>query len=479
MKKYLRMLKIKKEEMPLVGILLSIFVVLHILVVRRFWEAFSPLGKDYWWLFVGKFDISGFDPITYSVLSQWYTRYQVYRHPLLAFFAWLPSQVNQWLMSVLGMNPVQIMVAVVLVVCLIYSAVFLFRIFREIVGLAVFDSTLLSLLTFSFAYIMLAYICPDHFALSMMLLVVTLYAAGRKMQTGNKFKMWQTIVLFLVTSGITLSNGLKTYIAVLFANKRSFFRPLHLLFAVAIPAAAIWYFADWEFHHYVVPHDMRRKQIKEIRAAAAERKAYKLFCDTTSITDTVRRRAVFDSVQKVMEKQRRAQMAKKPVFAHAGKPMSNGKFTQWTDISTSRWDSAVENLFGESIQLHRQHLLEDTLRKRPVIVRYDWLLNYIVEAFVVLLFLVGIWCGRRSKFLWLCLVFILPDIVIHLGLGFGINEVYIMACHWLFVVPVALGFAFRSVSGRLLLSLRAATFLLMLYLFAYNLWLTTGFLIST
>ncbi len=479
MRKYLRMLNISKEEMPLVGVLLVIFTALHVLVVRRFWDAFSPLGKDYWWLFVGKFDISGFDPITYSVLSHWDTRYQVYRHPLLAFFAWPLSQLNQWMMSLFGMNPVQIVVAVALLACLVYSAVFLFRIFREVVGLSVFDSTLLSLLTFSFAYILLAYICPDHFAVSMMVLVLTLYAAGRKMQSGGRFRAWQTIVLFLVTAGITLSNGLKTYIAVLFTNRRRFFRPLHLLFAVVVPAAAIWYFAEWEFRQYVAPRYQHRKELKAMRTANAERKAYRAFCDTTSIADSVRRRAVFDSVKAVREKERREKEARKPVFAHAGKPMGNGTFTQWTDISTPRWASAVENLFGESIQLHRQHLLEDTLRKRPVIVRYDWWLNYAVEAVVAILFLVGIWCGRKSRFMWLCLAFVLPDIVIHFGLGFGLNEVYIMSCHWLFAVPIALGFAFRAASGRLLVSLRAVTALLAAWLFSYNLWLTVGFLLST
>ena len=124
-------------------------------------------------------------------------------------------------------------------------------------------------------------------------------------------------------------------------------------------------------------------------------------------------------------------------------------------------------------------MLEDTLRKRPVIVRYDWWLNYAVEAVVAILFLVGIWCGRKSRFMWLCLAFVLPDIVIHFGLGFGLNEVYIMSCHWLFAVPIALGFAFRAASGRLLVSLRAVTALLAAWLFSYNLWLTVGFLLST
>ena len=81
--------------------------------------------------------------------------------------------------------------------------------------------------------------------------------------------------------------------------------------------------------------------------------------------------------------------------------------------------------------------------------------------------------------MWLCLAFVLPDIVIHFGLGFGLNEVYIMSCHWLFAVPIALGFAFRAASGRLLVSLRAVTALLAAWLFSYNLWLTVGFLLST
>ena len=327
--------------MPLVGILLVIFTALHVLVVRRFWEAFSPLGKDYWWLYVGKFDISGFDPITYSVLSQWDTRYQVYRHPLLAFFAWPFSQLNQMFMDTLGMNPVQIVVAVILLACLVYSAVFLFRIFREHISLGQFDSTLLALLTFSFAYIMLAYICPDHFAVSMMVLVVTLYAAGKKMKEGTRFKVWQTLILFLVTAGITLSNGIKTFIAAFFTNRRGFFRPAHLLLAVIVPSIAIWFFARWEYQFYVFPREQQRKQIKAQRAANADRKAYRRFCDTIAIADTARRRAIFDSIQAVKAKKRKAEEAKKPVFAHQGKPIAEGEFTSWTDITTSRWDTAA------------------------------------------------------------------------------------------------------------------------------------------
>ena len=42
---------------------------------------------------------------------------------------------------------------------------------------------------------------------------------------------------------------------------------------------------------------------------------------------------------------------------------------------------------------------------------------------LVLLFIGGIWCGRRSRFLWMALGGFAFDMFLHMGLGFGINEV--------------------------------------------------------
>ena len=56
----------------------------------------------------------------------------------------------------------------------------------------------------------------------------------------------------------------------------------------------------------------------------------------------------------------------------------------------------------------------------------------------------GVWCGRRQRFLWLALSFFGFDLLLHVILGFGINEVYIMGAHWLFVLPLAMGYAFKA-----------------------------------
>jgi hypothetical protein len=175
------------------------------------------------------------------------------------------------------------------------------------------------------------------------------------------------------------------------------------------------------------------------------------------------------------KKQERQEARKKLQAAKSGTPMKDYGFWKWTDVTTSRWQSIYENLFGESIQFHQDYFLEDTLVHRPVFVSYNWSLSYWIEALVVLLFLAGIWCGRKSRFLWLCLSCFAFDMFIHLVLGFGLNEIHIMTPHWLFVMPIAIAFLLREVKRRWV---RIPIVLLTLYLLSYNGYLLTSFLLS-
>ena len=129
----------------------------------------------------------------------------------------------------------------------------------------------------------------------------------------------------------------------------------------------------------------------------------------------------------------------------------------------------VENLFGESLQLHPDHLLKDEFRSRPIIVYYRWSFNYIVECLLVLLFVVGLWCGRHSRFLWMVCLWFALDMLLHVGLGFGLNEVYIMTTHWVFIMPIAMAYLFKQVKDRYMLSIiRWVTRLTVLFLIIYN-----------
>ena len=473
--KILKLLMIRPSEWLASAPLMAYFTWLNYLIVTKYADIFMHTQKTS--DFYDNFRVSGFDSLIYSTLTQWHLAFFVHRHPLLADMLWPLTEVNSWFYAWTGLNMAPVLVAIILMVFTLYTFVFIRRTFREVVGLGRLDSNLLTYLTFSFGYITLTYIVPDHFAGSMTLLTLTVYLAGKKMQTGKAFTIFQTIVLFLLTAGVTMSNGVKTFIMALFTNGKRFWKPGYLILGVLLPAALIWGFAQWQQQKYIEPRE-QQKAAKRRAQSAAELRAYvKAVADTTT--------TLYDSVSIAIEGKRRYQQhlwevhernMKDPWNAHKGKTLTKTGFGAWTDISTPRWDSMVENLFGEGIQLHKDNLLEDTLRSRPVIIMYRGWYNYVAEMLLVLLFLTGIWYGRRSRFLWMLLSCMAFDMVLHLGLGFGLNEVYIMTAHWAFILPVAIGFLLYHVKGLHHLSLHVLIALLTLWLWIWNGWLIVSYL---
>lgn len=453
-------------------------VLANVLVICAYWLDLCQVTDNYRKVVTRVFHISGFDPISYLVLTNWSAGYNIYRHPLLAFFMWVPCQINQGLMALTGVNCDMAVMAVILTFCCVYSAVFLFRILREIIGLQQTDATLLTAFLFSLGYVMVVCSVPDHFCLSMLMLILVLYVAGKKMNARHFYTKWQTVLFFLVTAGISLNNGIKVFLANLFVNGKKFWRPGNLILAVILPSAVMWIAARQEWKILEKPNYIARQEQKKLKAARDRDRIAKAFRDTTKLTDSAQ---IAQAVNQVIKKKVRAKYLrdhKKAWNLHKGKPINQSEFGSWTDISTPRDSSLVENIFGEPIQLHQDYTLLDVLVNRPVIVKYRWIWNYVVEAVVALLFVVGIWCGRRSRYLWLVLSFFGFDMVIHFVLGFGLNEVYIMSPHWLFVLPIAMAYLARNAERtRWRLPLRVLTLLLTLYLFAWNAILYVGYML--
>lgn len=458
--------KIKRSERwPALAALLYV-VLWNVLVVYKYSDRFFTVCEDYHRLFVNTFHISGFDPLSYLVISHWDTGYNIYRHPLLAFFMFIPNQLDQLLIMLTGHNWAAVIMALILVFCGFYSFILLKRTLNEVIGLLPADSWLLSWFTFSFAYVMVSISVPDHFALSMFMLILTLYVAGRKIKAHHPFTRWQTILFFIVTAGISLNNGIKIFLANWFVNGKKFWRPLNLLIVVVVPSLVIWFGARMEWKHFERPKYIARQHIKAYKDSLWRANTYAAFVDTTSVQGQDNIKAAYN---KLIQKRIHAKYNrdhKKAAMAHAGEPINKTEFGKWTDISTPRWPSLVENIFGEPIQLHQDYLLQDVLLSRPVIVHYRYAINYIIEGIIVLLFLVGIWYGRKYKLLWLALSFFAFDMVIHLALGFGLNEVYIMSPHWLFVITIAIGYICKNVKARKIM--RAIVALLTIYLLLWN-----------
>lgn len=478
--------RVKREERTLATVMLIVFVALDALVVCKYYDVFTPLNAHYWHLFISKFHISGFDPITYSVVSDWTAGYNVYRHPLLAFFMFVPYLINQALMWLTGINCAIFIVTAIQLFAAFYSMLFLYRIMREVVGVSRGYSTLLTVFYFGFAFVMLSTMVPDHFVISMMLLLLALYVSGKLMLKGERLRGWQSVLYFFVTAGTSLNNGLKIYLSDLFVNGWRILRPKFLFGCILLPAALTWGVARLSYDYIVWPRDVAAKaaRTKAKAAKAAKKKAEQaeqarrdsiafLAFNAAERDSALAAKAVRDSTNKA----KAAAAKKKKRVRKNGKPIANGEFLGWTDVTTSRTESIVENLLGESIQLHDDYVLGDVLKSRPMMVHYRHVFNYAVEGIIALLFVMGVWAGRRSRFLWLAMSYFALDMVLHVGLGFGINEVYIMSAHWIYVIPIAIAFLLKAThKHRNALALRTLITVLAAYLWVWNVALIVQYL---
>ena len=483
MKKIFDIFKIKKEERWLaLGIFLAL-AILNGVVIARYAGTFTLITDDYYKNFIRHFCVSGFDPLTYWVLSDWNAAYNVYRHPLLAFYMYIPYLINMGLMKLTGYNCALFIAVIIQMFCGFYATLFLQRIFREVLELDKAASSILTLLFISFGYVMVTCIVPDHFVISMLLLTLALYVSGRRIKHNHPLKIWQTVVYFVLTAGTSLNNGLKIFFSALFVNRKRFFRPKYLLLAVILPAALLWGFCRWEYRTFVWPVEMARKEMKAKKTAekkARQERMAQLKQIKDSLTkDSIQRglkiitpeeiaqKAKNDSIQKA--KQLARNEARKKRGPKQGAPIMKGEFMNWTDATSSRTLSIVENLMGESIQLHQDYVLQDELRHRPMFVNYRYAFNYIVEALIIILFLAGIWAGRKSRYLWLVMSYFGLDMLLHIGLGFGLNEVYIMTGHWIYALPIAIGFLLKETRHqRYSLCLKSLLLTIGLFLLIYN-----------
>lgn len=442
---------VKRSERLLCLVAVLAFMALNGLMVAYNFRLFTKGGNlGFWGLFFDHYTVSGFDDLSYMTMSRWKVYYQLYRHPLLPTFFYPFYVLNHWLMAETGVNFAVFIEAFLNVAASTYSCLFICRIFKEVLELSGKDAVLLTAFFFSFASILLTCFVPDHFVFSLFFLTMTLYIAGKAMKREKKrMKTWQTMLLAFFATGVTSTNIAKIGLADLFVNGRRTFRIRHLFLGFIVPLAALSAVYAYQQAAFVEPDARLQEKVKERKLKNDRRFA-----------------ARYEKQHEFMK-------------SRTGTQVADSRFFEWTDLSSSRTDAVVENLFGESILLHRDHVLEDVNKSRPVIVRYGSVFNYIAEALVFLLFSGGIIVGWKDRFLRLCMLWFATDMVLHIVLGFGIIEVYIMGAHWLFVIPVAVAFLFRHMRTRLaMIGARLLVAFLTIGLMVYNLSLVIPFMLQ-
>lgn len=435
---------LRKEERPVAIVALIVFAALNALLIANHWQSFTRGAHvGFWSVFYNHLNMSGYDIFSLIFISCMRLHWNALRHPLFVVLLLPLFWINHQIMPPTEFNAAVLLMGALLVAADVWGAVLMHRLLRDVVEVNRMDAAFLTAMFYGFAHVMIATMVPDHFALSLPLLLLTLLIAGRRLKEGKPMKLWQSALLFFLTAGMTLTNGVKVALAAWFVNGRKVFSWRSIL-SFVVPTLLLGAVYLWQKEAIIEPQE---HNIKRIEAAVAKK-------------DPARIAKLKEHDDFVKQQNGEALTKSVPLL-------------EWSDMTTSRWQSAVNNLFGESLQLHRDYLLEDVQQTRPVFVEYRSAVNYIVEALVVLLLVAGAWIARREKFFLMVFSWFAFDMIMHMGFGFGLNEVYIMTAHWAFIIPIAAGYILRRKNSMAARVLVAA---LTLWLWAYNAVIFIGYL---
>lgn len=435
---------LRKEERPVAIVALIVFAALNALLIANHWQSFTRGAHvGFWSVFYNHLNMSGYDIFSLIFISCMRLHWNTLRHPLFVALLLPLFWLNHQIMPPTEFNAAVLLMGALLVAADVWGAVLMHRLLRDVVEVNRMDAAFLTAMFYGFAHVMIATMVPDHFALSLPLLLLTLLIAGRRLKEGKPMKLWQSALLFFLTAGMTLTNGVKVALAAWFVNGRKVFSWRSIL-SFVVPTLLLGAVYLWQKEAIIEPQE---HNIKRIEAAVAKK-------------DPARIAKLKEHDDFVKQQNGEALTKSVPLL-------------EWSDMTTSRWQSAVNNLFGESLQLHRDYLLEDVQQTRPVFVEYRSAVNYIVEALVVLLLVAGAWIARREKFFLMVFSWFAFDMIMHMGFGFGLNEVYIMTAHWAFIIPIAAGYILRRKNSMAARVLVAA---LTLWLWAYNAVIVIGYL---
>lgn len=442
--------KVKKEERWLAFTMLAVFVTFNAMVIASHYHVYTMEAHGgFWSVFTKNFRMSGYDCWSWITVSGGRIHFVTSRHPLYLTFLYPLYLLNDWLIQNVGYNFAVYFMAVIIVFSAFYAVLFMYRVFREVLELRRKDARLLTLLLFSFGHVLIPTMVPDHFVISLMLLSLTLYITGKKMKKGQLLTAWQSLVLTFFTAGMATSNGVKTLLAGLFTNGKKVFTCKFISIGVVLPLLLLLGIQQSQYYLLEVPQQAVVRHIE---------------------SETLKK-----NPQKVLEHKKQRDEWQR---THLGQPVGDGVITKLMDVSTPRIPTIVENFFGESIQLHQRSLLMDVSWERPIFVEYNWSVNYIIEAFVVLLFIVGIVFSYKQRFFKMLLAWFACDLTLHLILGFAVTEVYIMTSGWAFIIPISYGYLLKRLSMKWLKLARVALIMLTIYLWIYNAGQTVYYLMS-
>ena len=435
------MFKIRSDERLISIVFVIIAIFFNTIYIYQFYGIFWP-------------KVSGYDPWVHSAITDWvrapYVHQDSFVHSLFAFLLLPLYGLNIICSKLFGFNCADFILGILLVINSLYSFIFLKRIFSDIICVSFRDSILLSTLFFSFAYIMLMVVVPEHFPFSMSLLIISLYLSGYKIKNKSQFYNWEIIILYCITAGITITNGIKIILSYFYVNgKQSILRKTITLFVLPIVLMIILAYGGIK-----ITQNQPFDRVMLIEKYEESTRIIKPYVNKS--------KALFSS-NELKEIDEKIRLANNTRLNEDDNMLINTTKSIKDNLSHNSFLKVIFfNFFGESFIFHKKGFLVDRMKYGL----YDNPLCHVVQMLLFFMAFYGMFLGKKDKFLRLCMSFFAFDFMLHIIFGFAFSEVYIMAPHWAFFFPIC--FAYLIKYGKHKYIIRYVISIVTVFLLTYN-----------
>lgn len=267
------------------------------------------------------------------------------------------------------------------------SIVYIYRYMKEIINLKGYPLYLLIVFYSTFFSNLILSFTTETYTLTLYLLSFMIYYYSHCISTNKEIRLFPSLVFTTTLGGITITNSIKGFAPIFFTKKKI----MPILKQIGVMAAILFLFA-----------------------------IIYILINNISLLDEINTRLTYVSTEQ------NNTPYLKYIASFIGTPI------------------IFSELYTKPVQLewinYTIHLIEVKF------INQRW--QYIFIAVLIVLLLISFVKNRNNKLVLLIASLFSVDILIHIILKYGVSEPYIYGGHWIYIVPLLLGWLYKSLGDK-------------------------------
>jgi hypothetical protein len=264
------------------------------------------------------------------------------------------------------------------------SVIVVYKYCLNLLKLNKYRALLICLLFALFAHVLLLSFNPETFPLSMLGLLVLIYMTTDNILNHKEIPLSANIILFCFITGVTISNGLKVLWAQLFQSGKL------------------------------------KKKIKTFLLSGTICSGLIIFTFVVSY--------LFGAI------------------LYGNGLLKDDTADFFVPVTSFPLMNVLHDFFCEPILFHHNYDFWDWVWTGTL--QYKTIFPMIVNSILYTLVMVGLIINIKQKPVQLLLTFFLSDVLVHFGLGYGIFGSYIFSLHWVFIIPLLIGWLYYKIKSK-------------------------------